>query len=285
MTDQTGHYEFPCSGPIAASIRQGSGSLTITTTDAGMATVDVRALDGSEPSRAAAAETSVGMRGDQLTVETPNHRGGWVFRRGGQVRIEVSLPAQSTLRVTAGSADVQVDGDLADATVQTGSGDLELGRIGGRLSVQSGSGDVHADRVGGTLRAEAASGDVRIGLVQGEAHVGTASGDIRIDDVAGTVRAKTASGDVRIGSARGSLVRVDTASGDVEVGVPTGTSVWLDLTTLSGTTRSDLDVSATRPEGGTQLTVQVNTASGDITLHRTAAVATDQRPPAAEVQT
>ena len=77
----------------------------------------------------------------------------------------------------------------------------------------------------------------------------------------------TASGDAAIRAARGDKVDIRTASGDAEIGVPSGTRVWLDLSTSSGRTNSDLAMTDTPPDGA-QLTVQVRTASGDITLRR-----------------
>jgi hypothetical protein len=53
------------------------------------------------------------------------------------------------------------------------------------------------------------------------------------------------------------------------VGVRAGTGVWLDLNTISGTTRNGLDMTAA-PSGanGHQLNLRVQTISGDIGVHR-----------------
>ena len=78
----------------------------------------------------------------------------------------------------------------------------------------------------------------------------------------------TASGDLRLGAVRRGEVRLSTASGDVEVGVAAGTSVWLDLSTAAGTTRSNLEQSGPPASGKPDLSVHVSTASGDIELRR-----------------
>ena len=45
----------------------------------------------------------------------------------------------------------------------------------------------------------------------------------------------------------------------------------LDLSTVSGSTDSDLAMTGAAPEGGAALTLRVHTASGDISVRRVAA--------------
>jgi hypothetical protein len=60
--------------------------------------------------------------------------------------------------------------------------------------------------------------------------------------------------------------------------VPAGTAVWLDLNTISGTTRTDLDMGAGAPPGGPDLTLRVATMSGDIDVRRAAHPAAASQP-------
>jgi DUF4097 and DUF4098 domain-containing protein YvlB len=121
---------------------------------------------------------------------------------------------------------------------------------------------------------ETASGDVSSRLTGGATKVSTASGDVEIDQANSAVNVSTASGDVAVGAPRQGEVQVKTASGDVALRVPAGTGVWLDLNTISGTTRSDLDMAAEAPAAGPSLTLRVRTLSGDIEVYRTAQPAT-----------
>ena len=82
------------------------------------------------------------------------------------------------------------------------------------------------------------------------------------------VSAKTGSGDVRVGQAWSGEVRATTASGDVDVSVARGTAVWLDLNTISGDVRNDLDAIAGPDETDATLELRAKTASGDITVTR-----------------
>jgi hypothetical protein len=264
-------YEFDSPSPANVLLRTGAGQVNVIAEERTTATVDVTPLDDSEASRNAAADTLVEMRGDRLVVEAPDTRGGWLFRRGPRLRVDVRVPLDSRLQARVGSADVRCDGRLADVSLNTGSGDLTLAQTVGELSVNTGSGDVRADHVGGTLRVNSASGDVAVQRVGGDASLHAASGDIVLREAGGTVRVTTASGDVRLGAVLGEAVKANSASGDITVGVPTGTSVWLDLQTMSGDTESDLAMGQQPPEGGAKLSLQIRTMSGDIRVQRVSA--------------
>lgn len=259
--------EFPSSGPVSATVRIGAGTVTVSADERTSAVVEVSPADDSEASRSAAANTRVEFDAGKLRVEAPDNSGGWL-RRGGRIRVRLALPAGSQLNLHSGSADVRLDGALASSQVKTGSGDTQIGSLSGDLTVNTGSGDIVADEIGGSLSVHTGSGDIKAHSIGGAVTVDTSSGDIRISAAGSVVSAKSASGDVQIGSVRGDKLIVHTASGDVSVGVPAGTRVWLDLSTASGSTRSDLNMSAAPPAEGATLNLTVRTASGDINVHR-----------------
>jgi DUF4097 and DUF4098 domain-containing protein YvlB len=261
-------HEFQCTGPIQAEISLGAGDIVVATADELVATVLVSPGDGREGSRTAAENTRVEFDHDRLRVHNPDNH-GWGFRRGGQIRVELRLPVDSTLRTQAGSADLRASGRLGSLEVKTGSGDVTVAETSGSLHAESGSGDVRAQTVGGELHVRTASGDITAGQVRGGLSVTAASADVTIDDVSGPVRLSTASGDIRLGVVHGPDLRVNSASGDVTVGVPIGTRVWLDLSTVSGSTRSDLEMTGQQPtDQGATTSLAVRTISGDIHIRR-----------------
>jgi DUF4097 and DUF4098 domain-containing protein YvlB len=133
----------------------------------------------------------------------------------------------------------------ADASLVTASGDVRLQDVGGDVSVNTASGDALIARVGGDFTAKTASGDVRIGQAGRSAEVRTASGDVRIDAIAA------------------GRVDVTSVCGDVAIAVPPGTGVFLDLATISGRVRSDLDPDARGGDDGeASLTVRCNSRRG-----------------------
>lgn len=260
-------YEFHCAGPITVDLRLGGGTCEIRAETGETATVEIEPFDGSEAGREAASQTRVELSGDTLTITAPE-AGGWLFRRAPRLRVIATVPTGSTGRLRVASADLTCHGQWSELKANTASGDLYVEQVSADLSVNSASGDVRVNQVGGRLNVNTASGDVSATRVAGHVEVKGASADVEVEELGGGLRSSTASGDLRIGTARQGDITVNSASGDVSIGVQAGTGVWMDLNTLSGRTRSDLEASDGTPPNGHELSVQVRTISGDIELHR-----------------
>jgi hypothetical protein len=259
--------EFSCPGPVTVDLRLGGGSCEIHAEQRDTALIEVEPYDNSDAAREAARDTRVELSGDTLVISAPE-AGGWLFRRTPRLRVTAAVPTGSSGRLRVASADITCHGEWSQVKLNTASGDVYVERVTGDLSVNSASGDVRAGQVDGRLTVNTASGDVSANRVVGSVEVKGASAEVEIDDLGGDLRSSTASGDVRIGSARQGAISVNSASGDVSVGVVAGTGVWLDINTLSGRTDSDLDVGEQTPPRGHDLSIQVRTMSGDVTIHR-----------------
>jgi DUF4097 and DUF4098 domain-containing protein YvlB len=267
--------EFACPTPVTVGVHLGGGALDITAEPRDTASVTISPWDGSDAARDAAEHTTVDMRGDRLIVEAPENGSGWLLRRGSRVRVDIRVPLDCALEIKAASADVRCRGRYGDAYVRSASGDVAVEHVAGDASIKTASGHILVDRVDGRSAVDAASGDVTVTLAGGDVTAHTTSGDMTVDEAGGSVQATAASGTVRVGRARNGTIKVKSASGGVSVGVAQGTSVWLDVLTASGRTRSDLDVSEAPAAGGQpDLTVALRTASGDIDIYRVVAPAT-----------
>jgi DUF4097 and DUF4098 domain-containing protein YvlB len=248
-------------------VRLEAGSVRIIAEDRDAPAATVEPANDSNGSHEAAANTRVELSGDTLYVHAPKSR--WIPGRSARLNIEVRTPLGSAVKAETAAAEVDCHGELSDLAVKTASGDVAIERATGDVSVKTASGGVEAKQVDGDLRVDSASGDIDARQVGGMAKVSTASGDIEVGQTGSGARLNTASGDVSVGAPPRGEVEAKTASGDVVVRVPAGTGVWLDLSTVSGTTRSDLDVGADAPSSGPDLTLRVRTMSGDIDVHRT----------------
>jgi DUF4097 and DUF4098 domain-containing protein YvlB len=267
-------HEFPAAGPLAVEIRVTAGNVEVTAEQRDSATVAVEPADNSDAAREAAAQTLVEQRGDRLVIETPESS-GWPLRwRSARVRVHARIPLDSTIQLKVASADVNCQGRYASATISTASGDAYVEHVTGDLSANTASGDLRVTEVGGQLKLNAASGDLAAQVVGGEVAVKSASGDVEIEQANSGVRVSTASGDIRLGRIHRGEFHLNSASGDVSIGIAAGTGVWLDLSTLSGSTRSDLSVNDSAPSGQHSANVHVKTMSGDIHLRRVSAPAT-----------
>jgi DUF4097 and DUF4098 domain-containing protein YvlB len=259
--------EYPVSTPINLEVRIAAGDVEIHAEPRETAIAEVEPYDDGSGSRELAERTRVEFSGDTLLISAPE-LGGWLLRRSPKLRVTARVPTGSQARIRVASADLHSYGEWSQVKVNSASGDAQLETVTGDLSANTASGDVRAVRVGGRFTVNTASGDVSVLEVSGPVDVKSASGDLRIENAGGDVNIKTASGDATIGATQRGTVRANSVSGDVSIGVVSGTGVWLELNTLSGRTRSDLDMTGSAPPSGQDLALNVNTVSGDIAVHR-----------------
>lgn len=200
-------------------------------------------------------------------IDTDPARDGW----RASFKITVTAPTGSNVRVQSQSSDVKLSGTAQLVDVRTASGDVELDRIQGKTLVQTASGHVRIAAAESAVDIRTASGDVKVGPVGGDALVHTTSGDIDLGAVAGNIGARSVSGDVTVADAVSGHAEVNAVSGDVEIGVHAGTLASINLSTVSGSTDTDFEVSGEAPEGDAPLLeITVKTTSGDIRLRRAA---------------
>lgn len=214
----------------------------------------------------------LGSGGHRLRVEQRGRTSfGWNGSR--DVRVRVRAPNGASVSLDSGSADLSIAGDAGAIAMKSGSGDVVFDRSRADVTAKVASGAVRGRSVGGDLRVHSASGDVDVSAVEGTVVARTASGGLDLGDVGGSADVTTASGNVLIHRARTGQVHVQSMSGDVRVGVATGTRVWMDLSSTSGETTSELDVSDSSDEKAAALELRLSTVSGDIRVMRAEAEA------------
>jgi len=214
-----------------------------------------------------------GSGSSTLIVDTDPARDGWKS----SFTVHVTAPSASGIRIQSQSADVVVTGRADRFETRTASGDVSVADVDGRSVVQTASGDV---RISSTAECDVrtASGDIEVGKANAEAILHSTSGDIRLDSATGNISARSVSGDVRVLDALTGRTEIITVSGDVEVGIHAGSLAAIDLSTVSGSTNSDFEVSDEAPsngddvEEGPVLDLRVKTTSGNIRLRRSLAV-------------
>jgi hypothetical protein len=260
-------WEFNADGPVKAEIKLPAGRVKVTATPAQTVTVSLLPARraGSGGAEKLIADTEVNFDGGTLRVEVPDR----VHLRGdASLDLAVELPEGSSVAARTASADVVCTGDLGFLQGHTASGDVTADRVG-RVNLNTASGDVRLREVTGDALLQTASGDAVIQRAEGDVSAKTASGDLIIGHAAHSVRAQAASGDVVIESVSTGMADVTSVSGDVSVGVAPGIGVYLDLSSLSGRVRSELDADEPGGSGGEPgLTLRCNSVSGDIKITR-----------------
>ena len=266
---------FQTPGPVSLYVEVGSGGVTVHTDQVSETVVDVNGRN--------ADAVIVEQRGDEIVV-IARQQGASFLGRGHELDVHVSAPFDSRLTTKLGSADVRVLGRIGDSLLRSGSGDVNVEDASGSLSVETGSGDIGADDVTGDLRVKSGSGDVSVDHVGGSATISTGSGDVRIQTSSGALQVKsgsgdltvdeahhdvllsTASGDLVVGEVRRGQLTAKNVSGDVRVGIPAGIPVWTDVTTMTGSVRSNLQGAGEPAEGQDYIELRAKTVSGDIVL-------------------
>ncbi len=276
------HFETP--GPIRLRVELQTGDVTLAASDG--AVTSVRLVPHGRGAEELAERFTVEARGDEVVVIAPKGRDG-VFGLGsrGSVDVEVLLPAGSDADVKTGSGDVSAScllaavrattgsGDLAfhevaAADLKSGSGDVSLTAAAGDLTVRTGSGDVSVGAVAGAADLVSGSGDIVVRRAERRLKLKTGSGDVRVQASGGDVDVMTGTGDCELAGVSGGEVSARTGTGDVVIAVASGVAAYLDLNTVTGDVRVELD-DADDPGGAEATTrLSVQSGSGDIRVKR-----------------
>jgi DUF4097 and DUF4098 domain-containing protein YvlB len=248
-------------------VRIDAGSVEIVAEEGDFTPVaTVEPWDDSNASHEAAAATQVELRGDTLHVQGP--KGRRLLGRSPRLRVGIRTPVDSTVNANLASADLTCRGRVGDVRATTASGDVYLEDAAGDVRVKTASGNLEASRIDGDVRFDTASGRITTGQVTGGVVVKGVSGEVEIGSAGSGIRVDNVSGDVRLGPLGPGDVTVKTVSGSVAVEVIVDTGIWLDLQTVTGNARSDLDDVVQQAPAEPDLTLRVRAVSGDIEVWR-----------------
>ena len=269
---------FSTPRPLAVRVKLPRGDVQVETADVEETTVSL--TGSSERARQQIEQALVRLddRGDrdELVVDADTDD----FSFGGRIRLSISFGDKDAIRVRVvcphgvdlsvetGSADTRATGRFGSVTTKTGSGDVSVDEVEHDAEVKVASGDVRIDRVGGSLKVQTAAGDVAAGPVAGRAQVKTAAGDVNLKEVASDVAVTSASGDVIVGAVTQGTVELKSVSGDLVVGIRRGSRVWMDVKTVTGDARSELDAGVDDDGEGPLVELKATAMSGDIRIVR-----------------
>jgi DUF4097 and DUF4098 domain-containing protein YvlB len=269
---------FDVAGPIKVEIELAAGDIEIDPTLEGRAEVELNAHD--EDSQRLVDAARVELANGRLLVDVPQKRSGLsfaiVFGHSG-ISCRVRCPEGSDVTTRTKSADVRVRGSIGSLSAATASGDVRADHVRGEANLKSASGDFEVARADGSVSAQTASGDVDLGAVRGKVVANTASGDVRIGEAYDDVDVNTVSGDQQHGAVMRGRMTAQAVSGDIVIGVRRGSKAYLDCSTVSGDTASELDsIDAAPADEGALVEIRAKTVSGDIRITRAHAPATEE---------
>jgi hypothetical protein len=285
-------------GPVHMELTTGSGNVQVRTGNSSEVQVTgrIRATDwfeGNVEEKIKRIESNPPIQQSGNTIRV-GHLDDPELRHNISISYDVTVPAETELRVESGSGNQRVEGIRGPLQVSAGSGGLNISAIGDRVHAETGSGDIEIDRVQGNVRAKTGSGSIRADEIAGAFEADTGSGQITLQQTApGSVRVDTGSGGVELHGVHGSLDaragsgtieaegsptgawNLHTGSGTVHLKIPSDASFDLAAHTSSGSISVDqphtVEGSIGRKEirgkvGGGGVPVEVETGSGDIQI-------------------
>jgi DUF4097 and DUF4098 domain-containing protein YvlB len=263
---------YEVEGPVELDVRLASGEIEVDTSHDGRVEVELIAHD-EESQRLvenARIELREGGARPMVVVDVPQKKGfgfSLSFGRSG-IDCRIRCPEESGLSAKTKSADIGVRGTLGGLNVSTASGDVHVDRVTGGVNVKGASSDFSARDVG-PVNIQTASGDIDIERARGPVNVTSVSGDISIGEAYDNVSANSVSGDQDHRAVMKGVVAAHSVSGDVTIGVRRGSRAFLDCTTVSGDTSSELEMTGDVPAGdGPMVEIRAQTVSGDIRITR-----------------
>ncbi|HEY0767367.1 MAG TPA: DUF4097 family beta strand repeat-containing protein [Steroidobacteraceae bacterium] len=231
-SDKTFERKVPAEARGVVDISNVSGSIEVRGWDRPEVSVRADLDEGVE---------SVDVNSDHgrtsIKVVLPHHS-----VRHGDAHLQVQVPKDSELTVSAVSADVVTAGVLGVQRLNAVSGDVTAELAGSDLELKTVSGNVKLKGHGQPARL----------------HVSTVSGDVHLEHGAGDLEAGTVSGTLVVSLDSARSVRVRSTSGDLHFEGKLTRGADFDATSVSG----ELKVRASAEAG---YAYEVSTFSGDIT--------------------
>ena len=211
------------------------------------------------------------------------------------------IGAGGQIRIGNVSGDVVVTGYDGDSIVVTGT---KKGRDRDQVEVEDKSGTTNVDigvrypkhcncdasiqfdvQVPRSIKYDfdhisSVSGDVKVTGVTGRLNASAVSGDVHITDVSGSVSASAVSGDVKVEITRldgSDDMKFNTVSGDVSVMLPNNLDADVDMSSFSGSIKTDFAIevrserfgsrnSARAKLGDASRRLKMSSVSGDLSL-------------------
>jgi DUF4097 and DUF4098 domain-containing protein YvlB len=182
--------KFDTPSPISAVLEIPAGRIQFIAADRADTTVEVRPVDASKGRDVKAAEqTKVAYDDGVLRIEASAKN--QILGPSGSIEVTVQVPAGSTVKVKAASAEFRAVGRFGDVAFDGAHGAIKVDEAA-------------------SIRLTALAGDVSVGRLNGPAEISTAKGDIRIAEaVRGTVVLRTQAGDVSVHAAHGVSATLD----------------------------------------------------------------------------
>jgi len=274
-------WDFDTPGQVRLDLEIPFGRIEVDTAEGDTTHVSLEGNESVSRELVENARVETYQRGDSAEVVVEVRHRGIMFSigRSPEIRLRVTCPPGADMTARTKSADISARGNYRGVEVKTASGDIEIDEVESDARIKTASGDVSVQEVGGQAEIQSTSGDVALQRVGGDLIVKLVSGDLWVRDAGASVHANSVSGDQRLEAVFSGTVEATAISGDVYVAVRRGSRVYVDATTVSGSTSSELELSDAPTDDGEpdedapMIDVRAKTVSGDVMIARAPAPA------------
>lgn len=283
MTDRTESFETAQAPKLRVNLP--FGRITVTAQETAATRIELTASNGDPNVREWIEQAEIAQLGDEIVVRGPKLRWTLFNFLGGSIEAAIVTSVGADASLSIGAGRIETIGRLGAVRAHTGAGNVHIAECA-EANAHTGAGNVDIASVAGSVETKTGAGTVKIGKVGANAEISTAAGNARIDAIVGAARMKTAHGNIEVGSAGDSLdaftssgnvrvtkadhghIRARTVSGGVSVGVANGVAALLDLHTVSGRVRSELEASGAPADGEQRIELVLSTVSGNVSVAR-----------------
>jgi DUF4097 and DUF4098 domain-containing protein YvlB len=179
---------------------------------------------------------------------------------GGNVRFEIEIPAQTTVKVHTSGGAISLSGTKAPATLHTSGGAIEVRELQGDLEAETSGGSIHLKDIRGKSNVETSGGGIDAANLEGPLHAETSGGSIHTDRITGDMRLHSSGGGIHIREA-GGRVEADTSGGSIEAEFARGNARGGSLESSGGGINVAVD-----PSVGLVIDARGNSVSSDVPL-------------------
>lgn len=198
--------------------------------------------------------------------------------------LEVKVPFGSDLEIDAFGAQTTVTGVHGSVQVESVNGSITVSGNARELDLQTVNGSIEVAAGAGQSKVEAVNGNVTLKGVGGDVEASTVNGTLSVEGGAFTRgRFETVAGQVvvRCELAKNARLEIESVSGAVDLSLPAGVSARFEVSTFSGDVKNELSADQAKrtskytteqelsfETGSAGATVEIQTLSGDVSLHK-----------------
>ncbi|GAC1473681.1 MAG: hypothetical protein PVSMB7_27930 [Chloroflexota bacterium] len=194
-----------------------------------------------------------------------------------ELDLDITVPHQCTLAVTALGAEVTVKDVHGDVVLNTGDGDIRVSDLAGVVRLGTTGGDIQLDTVTGDCQITSSDGDVQGRWLAGNLRLNAANGDLSLTSSAlqsATVEASNGEIAVQTSLSRDGSYRLTSANGDIHLMVEPGSGAIVRMHSNDGDIRVGVHAQNVKRDkhtwsgmiGDGGASVVIESANGDVQL-------------------